>query len=147
MIQKIYNLVNLCGWAYVFHLTGTNNINTSTELLHTVSIVQCFAIMEPILVFCRVVNSSLPLTIVQLMSRLIFPCWFFELHYSDHTDTAQLDLALQIMCIAWSMTEVVRSLFYITKYRIFAWLRYNLFIVLYPMGVFGELFYISTILL
>jgi Protein tyrosine phosphatase-like protein, PTPLA len=53
------------------------------------------------------------------------------------------------MVLAWSMVEVPRYAFYImaiwtgdatkgTPYPLF-WLRYSLFAILYPMGIFGEL--------
>ena len=53
------------------------------------------------------------------------------------------------MILAWSMVEVPRYAFYIaalwtgdatkgTPYPLF-WLRYSLFAILYPMGIFGEL--------
>jgi len=47
--------------------------------------------------------------------------------------------------LAWSVTEVVRYLFYFcgllghVPYALF-WLRYSLFMVLYPMGITGEMF-------
>ena len=48
------------------------------------------------------------------------------------------------MLLAWCLTEVVRYSFYAVNLfnvnvQLLTWLRYTLFIVLYPMGVTGEL--------
>lgn len=141
-VHNIYNVLNLCGWAYVNHATLFTHSDNYVELLRVVSTIQYLAIMEPIFVVFGVAKGSLVLTTIQLMSRLIFPCWFFLFYIQD----LELNGAIYTMCIAWSLAEVVRSLYYITRYRVFGLLRYNCFIVLYPLGVFGELSYIWTIM-
>lgn len=51
---------------------------------------------------------------------------------------------LLMMMFAWSLTEVVRYSYYLLslfemEVRSLTWLRYSLFIVLYPLGVTGEI--------
>ena len=48
------------------------------------------------------------------------------------------------MLFAWTLTEIIRYSYYTlnlmnTNVGIITWLRYTLFIVLYPIGVTGEL--------
>ena len=48
------------------------------------------------------------------------------------------------MVLAWSITEIIRYSYYATallnlKTRILTWLRYTLFIILYPLGAGSEL--------
>lgn len=44
-----------------------------------------------------------------------------------------------IIAIAWSVADVNRYLYYLfNQNKIAILLRYNLFIVLYPVGIFGE---------
>ena len=146
-MTTLYNAVNLSGWGYVLYLwfsgllyaTDTNYY----ELIHTISVVQCFAIMEPLMILAGKVKSSLATAVIQLLSRLIFPLWFFQV--ADVASNLQLQAALGVMCLAWSVTEITRGLFYLTKYRPITILRYNLFIVLYPMGVLGEVLFITTV--
>jgi very-long-chain (3R)-3-hydroxyacyl-CoA dehydratase len=43
------------------------------------------------------------------------------------------------MATMWSIADIVRNVYYINKSDTAAFLRYNLFIVLYPIGVYGEM--------
>lgn len=141
----LYNVLNLCGWACVYHTWMYSGDATYGELLAVISVVQCFAVIEPLMIITGKVKSSLGTAVVQLLSRLIFPFWFFQPDVADVAATRQLQTALGVMCFAWSVTEMVRSLFYLTKYHPVTLLRYNLFVVLYPVGVFGETLFIATV--
>jgi len=58
-----------------------------------------------------------------------------------------MEVNVKTLCIAWGITEVVRYLFYFFKLltpksgppKLLVWLRYSLFLVLYPLGVASEL--------
>ena len=57
---------------------------------------------------------------------------------------------LLVMCMAWSVTEVVRYSFYGLNLcgislRPLTFLRYSLFLVLYPLGVLGEYMVLFTV--
>jgi very-long-chain (3R)-3-hydroxyacyl-CoA dehydratase len=59
----------------------------------------------------------------------------------------KMEVNVKTLCIAWGITEVVRYLFYFFKLltpksgppKLLVWLRYSLFLVLYPLGVASEL--------
>jgi len=59
----------------------------------------------------------------------------------------KMSVNVKTLCIAWGVTEVVRYLFYFFKLvspkrgppKVLVWLRYSLFLVLYPLGVASEL--------
>ena len=59
----------------------------------------------------------------------------------------KMGVNVKTLCIAWGITEVVRYLFYFFKLlspksgppKVLVWLRYSLFLVLYPLGVASEL--------
>ena len=59
----------------------------------------------------------------------------------------KMDVNAKTLCIAWGVTEVVRYLFYFFRVlnpkreppKVLVWLRYTLFLVLYPLGVTSEL--------
>jgi hypothetical protein len=46
-------------------------------------------------------------------------------------------LRVVAVLIPWSLAEVNRYVYYLSKIPITTWLRYNAFIILYPIGVFG----------
>jgi very-long-chain (3R)-3-hydroxyacyl-CoA dehydratase len=53
------------------------------------------------------------------------------------------------MTLAWSITEVIRYPFYFFSLRgavpeILTWLRYNAFLILYPLGVGSEMWLIYS---
>ena len=48
------------------------------------------------------------------------------------------------MVLAWSVTEIIRYAYYVVgvlgmKFGVLTWLRYTLFIILYPLGAGSEL--------
>lgn len=117
-----YNIFNFFGWfaVLIFH-------NYST-----LKAFQCFAILD---IFNAIYLLKTPVitTILQIASRLfvvllILPiesvfCWW--------------------MINAWGITEVVRSAFYFLvvlerKFYFVSWLRYSLFLILYPIGAGSE---------
>ena len=62
----------------------------------------------------------------------------------NHIESSQTSPGLTLMLLAWCLIEVVRYSYYATNLvnvnvQVLTWLRYTLFIVLYPMGATGEL--------
>jgi len=60
------------------------------------------------------------------------------------TPNGKLSTGLPLALLAWSITEIIRYGYYacnLLNYvpKILVWLRYTTFIVLYPIGVTGEL--------
>ena len=56
---------------------------------------------------------------------------------------AQTSFGITLVLLAWCMVEIVRYSYYATNLinvniGLLTWLRYTLFIILYPMGVTGE---------
>ena len=47
--------------------------------------------------------------------------------------------AISLTAFFWSLEAVIRYPFYTVKSRILSHLRYNMFLVCYPLGVFGEM--------
>ena len=77
----------------------------------------------------------------QVSSRLMF-VWGYTRYWPE----CQADWSLILMTISWSIAEIPRYLYYTVAqimptsdipYPLF-WIRYSLFIVLYPSGISGE---------
>ena len=71
----------------------------------------------------------------------------WPLNASSLLHVPKMGVNVKTLCIAWGITEVVRYLFYFFKLvspksgppKVLVWLRYSLFLVLYPLGVASEL--------
>ena len=149
MYLVLYNAVCACGWAYVLFLAigrlQTRELNSSTLLWTTIkeplTWVQTAAVMEIVHSLIGLVPSPVMTVAMQVSSRLLL-VWCYSRVYPQ----CQQSESLYLMVISWGLVEVPRYLFYVfaqfksmeTPYLLF-WLRYSLFMVLYPTGISGEL--------
>ena len=145
----LYNFVQLCGWSFFF-LKGINLIINSKSFqeiyLDTHLILeycQYGAFMEIIHSIIGLVRSSIFATSIQIIGRIIIVVilQFFE---------SAISKGYLLIFFAWSIVEIVRYTYYIinllqkefVKFNIpylLIWCRYSFFIVLYPIGVSGEM--------
>lgn len=144
----LYNVACAVGWAYVLYLTlvtlQTHDKNRKDFLWETIkdplTIVQTAAFMEVVHAAIGLVSSPVFTVAMQVSSRLLL-VWCYSRVYAE----SQNDWSLYLMVISWSLVEVPRYLFYVfaqfkgqeVPYALF-WLRYSLFMVLYPTGISGE---------
>lgn len=141
----LYNLLQAIGWtmvlvkllAHVFvHETYVGLYNEIGTLLR---VFQTLAILEVVHAAVGLVRSNPAVTGIQVASR-VFLVWGIL-----HLVTESRDgIGFLLLCLAWCLTEVIRYSYYmgaIVEYTpfILQYLRYTLFIVLYPMGVVGEM--------
>ncbi|XP_022914447.1 very-long-chain (3R)-3-hydroxyacyl-CoA dehydratase hpo-8 [Onthophagus taurus] len=139
-----YNFIQTLGWSYLlyqifeFYLLkreGTLYDQVGTTLL----IFQNAAILEAVNAIYKLISSNPAIVIPQIYSRIFVVCGIL-LPLSDSQST----IGFPLLLFAWSITEIIRystytlNLINIQLY-ILKWLRYTLFIALYPIGVTGEL--------
>lgn len=144
----LYNLLSAFGWGYILYSVVSIYPKVGQPLFYeetkkTVTYIQCGAIVEILNSALGIVRSPLLTTVAQVASRLLMVVGIFEkLPQTPATKTWTYITLLS----AWSATEVVRYMFYF--YSLCAkegpsipltFLRYNLFWVLYPLGVGSEL--------
>lgn len=139
-----YNFASAAGWAYVLYLCylGYNAGASAGELWGTINVpltyVQTAALMEVVHSLIGVVPSPVFTVFLQVLSRILI-VWGITRPFV----AAQLHWSLYQTVVAWGLVEVPRYLFYVNAqfgevvYPLF-WLRYSLFMVLYPMGISGE---------
>ena len=77
-------------------------------------------------------------TVMQVASRLLL-VWAITYPYPFVTQAP----FYASMLVAWSLTEVIRYSFFALNVagfqpKVLTWLRYNTFIILYPVGIFSE---------
>nr|CAD7456575.1 unnamed protein product [Timema tahoe] len=131
-------------WSYLLYLIVTHYTRPRHEPLWetvklTVIIFQNAAILEVAHAALRLVPSNVLITFFQVSSRVIVVCGVLLA-----TPTGPASLGLPLALIAWSITEIIRYLYYALNLLggvpwLLVWCRYTTFIALYPVGVTGEL--------
>lgn len=133
------------GWAYILFLTmlaasaGTAAMQavwiTTGEYVAFFQLLALLEIVHPLL---GMVRASAPTTALQVVSRLNL------VYVANHSALPQNTYWTFAMVFAWSLTEVFRYGFFVTQELkipngLVKWCRYSFFIVLYPLGVAGEM--------
>ncbi|XP_070586448.1 very-long-chain (3R)-3-hydroxyacyl-CoA dehydratase 2 isoform X2 [Erythrolamprus reginae] len=136
----LYNVVMTAGWLVIavglvraYLATGSYH-----KLYHSIEkplkFFQTGALLE-----VGIVPSSVVLTAFQIMSR-VFLTWGI----AHSVKEVQSEDSILLFVVAWTVTEIVRYSFYTFSLLnhlpyFIKWARYTLFIILYPMGVTGEM--------
>ncbi|XP_054161032.1 very-long-chain (3R)-3-hydroxyacyl-CoA dehydratase hpo-8-like [Oppia nitens] len=141
-----YNLVQFFGWSYgliiiVGHVLATGGKFTGAydRVQLSLTIFQSLQLIEVGHCLVRLVPSNAFQTFVQIFSRLVV-VWGILLPVAD----SRTSIGVPMLLIAWSLAEMTRYMYYALNIYdqvpyVLTWLRYTLFIVLYPLGVSGEL--------
>ncbi|GAA6108508.1 very-long-chain (3R)-3-hydroxyacyl-CoA dehydratase 1 [Tachysurus ichikawai] len=100
---------------------------------------QTFALLEVGHCAIGIVRTSVIVTGVQVSSR-IFMVWFI----AHSIRQVQNQESVILFLLVWTVTEITRYSFYTFSLLnhlpyFIKWARYNMFIVMYPLGVIGEL--------
>ena len=116
-----------------------NPTSLYVELGDHVKLVQMAAILEIVHAAIGIIRSNPMFCAVQIAGRLAL-VWL-PIHFIAASQTSP---GMTITLFAWSLTEMVRYSYYAfnlvnLNIGVLTWLRYTLFIVLYPMGVIGEM--------
>ncbi|CAB1418661.1 unnamed protein product [Pleuronectes platessa] len=116
------------------------------SIARTLKFFQTFALVEVGHCAIGIVRTSVILTGVQVCSR-IFMVWFI----TNSIRQIQNEESVILFLVVWTVTEITRYSYYTFNLLhhlpyFIKWARYNLFIVLYPLGVVGELFTIYAAL-
>jgi len=144
----LYNFVQILGWSYIgfkFVNYGIkkgewDNTTYYEECGQSLKLFQTLAALEILHSAIGIVRSPLMTTIVQIFSRVFVVWGICEFIPGVKTGT----IGVPIFIVAWTVTEVIRYSFYFFTLigyvpYVLKWLRYTLFIGLYPLGVTGEL--------
>jgi len=141
----LYNLASAAGWAAVLYITILSYTEKATptqywsQVGYLLKIVQTAAALEVFHSLFGLVKSPLFTTLMQVSSRLVL-LWC----YTAQSAASQASWSIFLMVGSWAAVEVPRYLFYAVNihtktvpFPLF-FLRYNLFLVLYPSGISGE---------
>ncbi|XP_063093950.1 very-long-chain (3R)-3-hydroxyacyl-CoA dehydratase 1 isoform X2 [Cavia porcellus] len=105
----------------------------------TLKFFQTFALLEIVHCLIGIVPTSVLVTGVQVSSR-IFMVWLV----THSIKPVQNEESVVLFLVSWTVTEITRYSFYTFSLLdhlpyFIKWARYNFFIILYPVGVAGEL--------
>ena len=138
------------GWLYILYLIAMSLQNGDdaktlwSKIGFYLTWVQTGAALEIVHSMVGLVRSPVMTTALQVSSRL-FLVWIVTIP----SEVAQSHWSLYLMATSWSLVEVPRYLFYAVNLVVGApdkipaplfFLRYSLFMVLYPTGISGEMF-------
>lgn len=145
---KLYNLLLAIGWAALLLLYILNGCKLDQVGLILLNICQFAAVLEIIHAALKIVSSPVVTTIKQLGSRFMVVVLIDLLKSEEYIGLAGVT-GLHLIMFAWGITEIVRYSFYFSglidkEVKLLVFLRYTLFLVLYPMGVTGELLIIYS---
>jgi very-long-chain (3R)-3-hydroxyacyl-CoA dehydratase len=144
-----YNVGLMLGWGVILvrilqHLAQGKSHQTVYPLVRELLIVcQTAALVEVLHAVFKVVRSPVGTTAIQVASRIVVLYGALELGSSQVTTS---HWAAQ-MIVAWSIAEIIRYSYYavalvVDKEKIptlLTIIRYSGFLVLYPMGISGEI--------
>jgi len=145
---KFYNLLLAIGWAALLILYILNGCTLTPVGLILLNICQFAAVLEIIHAALKIVSSPVGTTIKQLGSRFMVVVLIDLLKSEEYMSVGGIT-GLHLIMFAWGITEIVRYSFYYSglvgkEIKLLVFLRYTLFLVLYPMGVAGELLIILS---
>ncbi|XP_049800898.1 very-long-chain (3R)-3-hydroxyacyl-CoA dehydratase 2 [Schistocerca nitens] len=140
-----YNVVQFLGWSYILFLTIRHHLQPSKSVILwevvklPICIFQNAAALEILHAALKLVPSSVVVTTFQVFSRVFAVCGVLLA-----TPTAPLSIGVSLAMLAWSISEITRYLYYALNIAGFVpyaliWCRYTFFMVLYPIGITGEL--------
>ncbi|KAK6438715.1 hypothetical protein LTR95_005076 [Oleoguttula sp. CCFEE 5521] len=141
----LYNAISAALWANILTQVlvlalgeGYGGVFEGTD--EFVRVVQSLAGMEVVHSAIGLVRAPLLTTLMQVASRFLL-VWGIAFFFPGST---ALSPAYTSMLLAWSLTEVIRYSYFVINLTYgfvpdaITWLRYNTFLVLYPLGIGSE---------
>ncbi|XP_068628806.1 very-long-chain (3R)-3-hydroxyacyl-CoA dehydratase hpo-8 [Battus philenor] len=141
----LYNTIQSIGWFYLLWQSLVHFLNRGTletfwdEIKWTVIIFQNAAILEIVHAALGLVPSGVIVVFMQVYSRIFMVCGILLA-----VPSSTISPGLPICVLAWSITETIRYGYYAlnivgTVPPPLLFVRYSTFLILYPLGITGEL--------
>lgn len=145
-----FNVLTLLAWIFFLIHGALHGLAFDGRLLIFLSVAQGLAIFEVVHSVIGWAGSHWMLTALQVASRFFTVALLWWLPESLVIGLGPYS-GFQLITIAWGITEVIRAAYYTAGLmtwptRSLSFLRYNLFIVLYPIGLIGELMVMFSVM-
>ncbi len=137
-----YNLILFLAWSLFFAWQIAHGFVLDKVSVTILNIAQVVALLEILHAKQGWVKSPLFTTALQISSR-VFVLFWLNVIPAEHQVNILGISGITVVSVAWSITEMVRYSYYATslfnkEIKWLTFLRYTLFILLYPIGVTGE---------
>lgn len=140
-----FNALTLLAWLSFFVYALANELVIDKTALILLAVAQGLAIFEILNSVLGIAGANWLLTTMQVLSRFLVVgllIWIPLKRLTEINETCFLT-GFALITIAWSITEIVRAAYYITELTktpvsLITFCRYTFFLLLYPIGVFGE---------
>lgn len=140
-----YNYIQLFGWICVL----ATLVFSQTKLFYILCFVQILALLEIVHTFLKWIKSNLIFTFLQIGARVLMLAIVSKLNIEKgflNDSLLNPFTIFKIMTLVWCIAEIIRSSYYLKRHAKFIiWLRYNAFIICYPIGVCSELYLIYSL--
>jgi len=145
---KLYNLILAIGWSFLLIWYIIHGFKLDNFGLILINVCQGAAMLEILHSALKWVSSPIVTTFIQVFSRIFVLVLIDILGNTPYFSIAGIN-GLHLVMLAWTITEIVRYSFYFSgllekESRFLLFCRYTFFILLYPMGVAGELLIVYT---
>lgn len=145
---KAYNFLLAIGWAVFLVYQIAHGFRLDTFSLWLLNICQVAALLEVLHAVLKWVRTPVFTTLIQVASRVFVLFWINMVPAEAQITVAGIN-GIMMVSVAWGITEVVRYSFYLLGLMGKEWypltfMRYSLFLVLYPLGVTGEWFIVLS---
>ena len=143
-----YNLIAFLFWAaFIVGYISSGLVMNSVNLL-LLNVAQGMAVLEILHALLKWVKSPIASTAAQVASRILVLV-LLNVFLNQYATQNLFNKGVLMVSFAWSITELVRySLYFLSlisrQPTALVWMRYSLFIILYPLGVTGEWLILST---
>lgn len=142
----LYNIIQLLGWISIIIAL----LFFPEKLFYLLCIVQTIAVAEIIHAFFKWIKSNFFYTFLQIGARLLILVFVVQLNLQNGLSNPNFSFLFPIyklMVLVWCIAEIIRSSYYLKKdSKLITWLRYNAFILCYPIGVASELYLVYCLL-
>ena len=146
-----FNVVTLLAWAFYFLHVLLHGLQFQAESQLLLAVAQGLALFEIMNAVIGIAGANWLLTTMQVFSRFLIVALFFLVPTERWVEisTNATVTGFMLVSIAWSITEIVRALYYLTEIngkplKAVTFSRYTFFIALYPIGVLGEFMVMFT---
>jgi very-long-chain (3R)-3-hydroxyacyl-CoA dehydratase len=139
---KVYNLLLFIGWSIFFFYALLHGFVLDNFSLMLLNICQVAALLEILHAVLKWTPSPVFTTTLQIFSRVFVLYWLNVVPVEQEISFIGIN-GIAVVSVAWGITEMVRYSHYFFSLlgkplSVLNYLRYTLFIVLYPIGITGE---------
>ncbi|KAM0673893.1 hypothetical protein GVAV_002731 [Gurleya vavrai] len=142
LYMKLYNSCGIIFCLYALICTVLHFKFHNDSYVLKIALCQSFFLLEIFNIITGKSNSSFIPTFLQLVSRM-FIIWIVCYFQIDLTK----GYSFTVMSLSWFFSDLIRYIYYLIRADWSKWLRYNSFILFYPIGTSIEIYLMNCLYL